>query len=34
MKKEEKIDADKIIQNYKVTNVNAFTSYLREVYFD
>ena len=34
MKKEEKIDADKIVQNYKVTNVNAFTSYLREVYFD
>ena len=34
MKKEEKIDADKIIQKYKVTNVNAFTSYLREVYFD
>ena len=34
MNKEGKIDADKIIQNYKVTNVNAFTSYLREVYFD
>ncbi len=34
MEKESKIDADKIIQNYKITNVEAFKSYLREVFMD
>ena len=34
MEKENLIDAEKLIQNFKITNIKAFTSYLKEVYFD
>ena len=34
MEKENLIDAEKLIQNYKITNIKAFTAYLKEVYFD
>ena len=34
MEKENLIDAEKIIQNYKITNIKSFTAYLKEVYFD
>ena len=34
MEKENLIDAEKLIQNFKITNIKAFTAYLKEVYFD